>query len=48
MSVENMLGALRLEMTSKVPRTEYSAHTHWKLIERVTGIKSFGEVKKNG
>lgn len=38
MSVENMLGALRLEMTSKVPRTEYSAHTHWKLIERVTGL----------
>lgn len=38
-SVENMLAAMRLEMSAKVPRTEYSAHKHWKLIERVTGIR---------
>ena len=39
MSVENMLSALNLEMSAKVPRTEYSAHTHWPLIERVTGLR---------
>ena len=38
MSVENMLAAMNLEMTGKVPRTEYSAHTHWPLVERVTGL----------
>ncbi|MBI4975979.1 MAG: hypothetical protein HZC28_00760 [Spirochaetes bacterium] len=30
--------ALNLEMTDRVPRTEYSAHTHWDLVKRVTGI----------
>ena len=32
--------ALNLEMTDRVPRTEYSADSyHWALIERVTGIQ---------
>lgn len=30
--------ALNLEMPSKIPRTEYSAERHWKLVEKVTGI----------
>lgn len=37
MSFENMAKALRLEMPSKVPRTEYSASFHWPLVNRVTG-----------
>jgi len=32
------MAAIDLEMPDRVPRTEYSAETHWKLIERVTGI----------
>ena len=39
MSLENMLGTLNLEMTAKVPRTEYSAHFHWDLVKSVTGIE---------
>ena len=39
MSVENMLSALNLEMSAKAPRTEYSAHTHWPLLERVPGLR---------
>ena len=30
--------AINLEMPPRVPRTEYSAHTHWRLIDAVTGI----------
>ncbi len=33
----NALSALSLEMPGKIPRTEYSAHTHWKLVSAVTG-----------
>jgi len=29
--------ALNLEMTDRVPRTEYSAHNHWDLVNAVTG-----------
>lgn len=39
MSREAMIAALNLEMGSKVPRTEYSAHAHWPLVQRVTGIE---------
>ena len=35
---ENALAALHLEPTKKIPRTEYSAHSHWALIKAVTGI----------
>lgn len=28
---------MRLEMPDKIPRTEYSAETHWKLVQKVTG-----------
>lgn len=38
MSLENGMAALQLEFTDYVPRTEYSAATHWKLVEAVTGI----------
>lgn len=38
MSYKDGIAALKLEMPSRVPRTEYSAHTHWDLIKRVTGI----------
>jgi Uroporphyrinogen-III decarboxylase len=32
------MAAIRLEMPDRVPRTEYSADFHWKLVENVTGI----------
>jgi len=38
MSYERGIAALHLEMTDCVPRTEYSAHAHWDLIQAVTGI----------
>lgn len=38
MSYQNGWAALHLEMTDKIPRTEYSASEHWKLVSRVTGI----------
>ena len=38
MSYELGLAALNMEMTDTVPRTEYSAESHWKLIKKVTGI----------
>jgi hypothetical protein len=39
MSYQNGMAALRLKTPDSVPRTEYSAHTHWPLVERVTGIR---------
>ena len=39
MSYQNGMAALRLETPDRVPRTEYSAHMHWPLIERVTGCR---------
>lgn len=38
MSKENALAALNLEAPKKIPRTEYSADSHWELIKAVTGI----------
>jgi len=38
MSFSHGMAALNLEMPSKVPRTEYSAQTHWPLVKAVTGI----------
>lgn len=50
MSIAGGLGALRLEMPEKIPRTEYSAHFHWELVNKVTGMhvnsKSGAEVKE--
>lgn len=52
MSLENGLAALRMEMPNRIPRTEYSAHFHWKLVSEVTGIDvlpgSPDEVKQRG
>ncbi len=39
MSYDNGWSAINLEMTDKVPRTEYSAAEHWKLVKEVTGIE---------
>lgn len=38
MSYQDGLSALNLEMPRRIPRTEYSVETHWKLISAVTGI----------
>ena len=38
MSYQDGMAAINLEMPERVPRTEYSACTHWELISRVTGI----------
>ncbi len=37
MSLSDGMAALHLEMPGRVPRTEYSAHRHWGLVNRVTG-----------
>ncbi len=37
MSFEDGWSALHLEKPARVPRTEYSAHQHWELVNRVTG-----------
>lgn len=51
MSYDDGMAALNLEMPDRVPRTEYSAESHWELIEKVTGIKvnafSSEIIKKN-
>ena len=39
MSHEDGMAAINLEMPGRVPRTEYSAETHWDLIKAVTGIE---------
>ena len=38
MSYIHGISALNLEMPPEVPRTEYSADSHWELIKIVTGI----------
>ena len=38
MSLQGGLSALRMEMSERIPRTEYSAHFHWELVKKVTGI----------
>jgi len=47
MSYENGMAALNLEFTDKVPRTEYSAQTHWPLVQAVTGINTSVEANQN-
>ena len=37
MSLEHGLAAMNLEMSDRVPRTEYSAHFHWELVNKVCG-----------
>lgn len=32
--------AINLEMPDRIPRTEYSAHFHWELVKKVTGINA--------
>lgn len=50
MSLKNGMSALRMEMPDRIPRTEYSAHFHWKLVEKVTGMnvdsKSTEQIKE--
>ncbi len=38
MSYKDGISALNLEMPDRVPRTEYSAASHWDLVKKVTGI----------
>ncbi len=38
MSYQDGWSAINLEMPSRVPRTEYSADTHWELVSKVTGM----------
>ena len=38
MSYEDGWAAINLEMSKRVPRTEYSAEQHWDLLKSVTGI----------
>jgi len=38
MSYKDGMSALNLEMSKRVPRTEYSVHCHWELVKKVTGI----------
>ena len=38
MSYEDGMAAINLEMPPRVPRTEYSADTHWELVKAVTGV----------
>ena len=39
MSFDDGWAALNLEMSHRVPRTEYSASSHWELVSRVTGTR---------
>ncbi len=39
MSFENGWAALNLKMPKRVPRTEYSAESHWELVKTVTSIE---------
>lgn len=38
MSLKDGMAAIHLEMPPRVPRTEYSAESHWALVEKVTGV----------
>lgn len=50
MSLADGMAAINLEMPSRVPRTEFSAESHWELVKAVTGINvcigSTEEVKR--
>ena len=39
MSYENGIAAINLEMTDRVPRTEYSVERHWELVKVETSIE---------
>lgn len=38
MSLQDGMAAIELKYSDRVPRTEYSADTHWELVSAVTGI----------
>ncbi len=38
MSLKHGMAALNLEMSDRVPRTEYSVETHWEVVKKVTGL----------
>ena len=38
MSYDDGWAAINLDMPKRVPRTEYSAESHWELVKKVTGI----------
>lgn len=38
MSYQDAWAAINLEMPERIPRTEYSAESHWELVKKVTGI----------
>lgn len=38
MSYQDGMAAMNLEMPARIPRTEYSAPSHWELVSAVTGI----------
>jgi hypothetical protein len=46
MSLEDGMAALRLEMPDTIPRTEYSAHNHWELVNQVIGTEITPETDK--
>ena len=39
MSYQDAMDAINLKMPRRIPRTEYSASSYWKLIQKVTGIQ---------
>ncbi len=43
MSYKNGMAAINLEMSDKVPRTEYSVQSHWALINNMFGLKLSAE-----
>ena len=38
MSYTDGMAAIHLEMPARIPRTEYSADSHWELVSAVTGL----------
>lgn len=38
MSYADGMAAINLEMPARIPRTEYSADSHWQLVSAVTGL----------
>ena len=47
MSFEDGWAAMKLEMPARVPRTEYSASSHWELVTAVTGIEVNADSPEN-
>lgn len=46
MSYQSGWKAINLEFSKRVPRTEYSAASHWPLIQAVTGIDTSIEANR--